>query len=72
MVLREDTLAPMRWPMARIVKTHAGADGLVRVVTLKTSSGTYTRPTSKVALLPLTLTLELIVRTLNSLIYLLL
>ena len=50
-VLREDTLAPMRWPMARIVKTHAGADGLVRVVTLKTSLGTYTRPTSKVALL---------------------
>jgi hypothetical protein len=50
-ILREDTFVPMRWPMARIVKTHTGADGLVRVVTLKTSTGTYTRPTSKVALL---------------------
>ena len=50
-VLREDTLAPTHWPLARVVKTYLGGDGLVRVVTVKTNAGTYTRPVSKVALL---------------------
>ena len=50
-ILREDGLVPTRWPLARVIKTHAGRDGLVRVVTLKTSSGTSTRPVNKVVLL---------------------
>ena len=50
-VLREDGLVPTQWPIARIVNTHQGKDGLVRVVTLKTKNGVYTRPITKVALL---------------------
>ena len=50
-VVKEDSLLPSHWLLARVTKTHAGSDGLVRVVTLKTSSGTYTRPVHKVAVL---------------------
>ena len=50
-VLREDSMIPARWPIARVIKTYTGGDGLVRVVVVKTSTGTYTRPVSKVALL---------------------
>lgn len=50
-VLREDGMVPTQWPIARIVETHQGKDGLVRVVTLKTKNGVHTRPATKVALL---------------------
>ena len=50
-VMREDTLIPTHWPIARVTKVYLGDDGLVRVVTVKTNAGTYTRPVSKVALL---------------------
>ena len=54
-VLQEDNLVPTKWPLARVVKVHAGNDELVRVVTVKTSNGTYKRPTTKIALLYTTL-----------------
>jgi hypothetical protein len=50
-ILREDNVVPAQWPMARVVITHKGDDDLVRVVTVKTSSGTYKRPVHKVVLL---------------------
>ena len=50
-LLQEDNLIPGKWPLARIVKTHPGSDGLVRIVTVKTNSGIYKRPVNKVALL---------------------
>ena len=49
--LREDNVLPSQWPIARVVKAHQGQDGLIRVVKLRTASGTYTRPVTKVALL---------------------
>ncbi len=49
--LHEDNLASTKWPLARVVSVHPGTDGLVRVVTVKTSHGTYTRPVTKVALI---------------------
>ena len=51
-ILREDNVIPARWPLARVVTAHAGSDGLVRVVSVKTSTGTYRRPVTKVVLLP--------------------
>lgn len=48
-VLREDNTIPTRWPLMRISSVHPGKDGVVRVVMLKTSTGLYTRPVSKVA-----------------------
>jgi hypothetical protein len=50
-VLREDNIVPSQWPLARIVEVHPGNDGLVRVVTLKTSKGIYKRPITKIATL---------------------
>lgn len=34
-LLKEDTLVSARWPIARVVKTYEGGNGLVRVVDLK-------------------------------------
>lgn len=50
-IIREDNMAPVQWPMGRIVTVHQGDDDLVRVVTVKTSTGTYRRPVAKIVLL---------------------
>ena len=50
-LLQEDSLVPTRWPLGRITDTYPGKDGIVRVVTVRTASGTYRRPIVKVALL---------------------
>ncbi len=50
-VLQETGTIPTKWPLARVLETHPGKDGLVRVVTLKTSQGVYKRPVSKLAIL---------------------
>ena len=39
------------WPLGRVLQTHPGKDGLVRVATVKTATGTYVRPLSKLCLL---------------------
>ena len=48
MILQQDNLIPLKWPLARVIKIHAGKDDLVRVVTVKTNSR---RPISKIVLL---------------------
>ena len=50
-ILQEDNLVPTKWPIGRIVNTHPGKDGFVRIVTIKTSKGIYKRPVTKIALL---------------------
>ncbi len=50
-LLKEDSLVPTKWPMARVIEVNMGKDGLVRVVTVKTRVGTYKRPVTKIALL---------------------
>ena len=50
-VLQEDNLVPTKWPLARVIETHVGNDKLVHVATIRTSTGTYKRPTNKMALL---------------------
>ncbi|XP_062716004.1 uncharacterized protein LOC134291800 [Aedes albopictus] len=52
-ILKDERIPPMRWEMARITDLHPGADGIVRVVTLQTPHGKYTRPVSKICLLPI-------------------
>ena len=49
--LHEDNLVPTKWPLARVRSVHPGRDGKVRVVTVKTFTGIYKRPVTKVALL---------------------
>ena len=50
-ILKDAKTFSCHWPLARVLKTYPGKDGLVRVVTIKTSTGTYKRPTAKLALL---------------------
>ena len=50
-ILKDAKTFSCHWPLAKIIKTYPGEDGLVRVVTIKTSTGTYKRPTAKLALL---------------------
>ena len=50
-ILQEDNLIPTKWPLARVTHVHPGGDGFVRVATVKTSTGLYKRPVTKLALL---------------------
>lgn len=50
-VLREDGLVPSKWQLARVTEIHTGRDGIVRVATIKTTTGTYRRPVTKLVLL---------------------
>lgn len=43
---------PTQWPLGRILQTFPGADGLVRVVQVRTSEGSFRRPVHKLILLP--------------------
>lgn len=52
-LIRDENLPPCKWLLARILETHPGSDGLVRVVTIKTKNGVFKRAISKVCLLPI-------------------
>lgn len=54
LILKEENLPPYQWKLCRVTAVHPGSDGIVRVVTVKLSSGIeLRRPVAKVALLPL-------------------
>ena len=50
-LIRDTSPLPTEWPLARVTAVHPGKDGLVRVATIKTNTGIYTRPVAKLALL---------------------
>lgn len=52
-VIVDEFQHPVRWPLARIEAVHPGADGLVRVVSLRTPKGIIKRPVTKICLLPI-------------------
>ncbi|XP_076678236.1 uncharacterized protein LOC143374185 [Andrena cerasifolii] len=51
-VLKEDNTPPLCWPMGRIVATHPGEDGVVRVATVRTLTGDYKRSVKRLSPLP--------------------
>jgi len=51
-LLKDNNLPPLCWKMGRITETFPGADGLIRVVTIKTSFGEFKRPITKICSLP--------------------
>ncbi|KMQ90717.1 hypothetical protein RF55_9495 [Lasius niger] len=51
-LVRSELTPPSRWPLARITKLHPGNDGVVRVVTIRTSTSELVRPLVKLVLLP--------------------
>ncbi|CAG5003702.1 unnamed protein product [Parnassius apollo] len=52
-IVREDNIPPAKWILGRVLETHPGADGRVRVVTLKTKTSNMKRPITKLSRLPL-------------------
>ncbi|XP_073831676.1 uncharacterized protein [Musca autumnalis] len=51
-VLKNESTGSTDWRLGRVTKTYHGSDGRVRVVDLRTQSGTITRPIHKLVLLP--------------------
>ncbi|XP_062557682.1 uncharacterized protein LOC134222533 [Armigeres subalbatus] len=51
-LLLDENLPPQHWRRGRIIATHPGRDGAVRVVTVKTGSGEFKRSVTKIAVLP--------------------
>ncbi|XP_046748847.1 uncharacterized protein LOC124412775 [Diprion similis] len=52
-ILKDDKLPPLQWKLGRITETHAGKDGHVRVVSMKTSNGIVQRGLPKICILPI-------------------
>lgn len=52
-ILKEDLLHPLKWKLGRVSQLHTGADGLIRVVSVKTESGITTRSVQKLCRVPL-------------------
>ncbi|XP_058455678.1 uncharacterized protein LOC131432993 [Malaya genurostris] len=54
-IIKDDNLPPAQWPLGRIIEIHPNQDGIVRVVSLKTSTANnIVRPVTKIVLLPMT------------------
>ena len=51
-LLKEDHVPSLRWPLGRIIEAFPGKDGTRRGVTVKASSGLYKRSITRVAPLP--------------------
>ncbi|XP_022197772.1 uncharacterized protein LOC111054948 [Nilaparvata lugens] len=51
-LLKDINSAPSTWKLARVIETHPGADGKVRVVTIQTSHGKFKRAITSLAPLP--------------------
>lgn len=51
-LIKEDNVPPLKWPLARIVDVMPGADGRVRVVKVRTRDGLYARSITKLCPLP--------------------
>ncbi|KAH8341780.1 hypothetical protein KR074_009122, partial [Drosophila pseudoananassae] len=52
-LVKDENLPPMKWPLERIMELIPGRDGIFRVAVIKTSSGVTKRAVTKLCLLPL-------------------
>ncbi|XP_054287839.1 uncharacterized protein LOC129003567 [Macrosteles quadrilineatus] len=51
-LIKDKNLPPLKWTTARVIQTHPGKDGIVRVATLKTPAGQLQRPVVQLCPLP--------------------
>lgn len=51
-LLKDANSSPLNWPLARVTEVHPGTDGLVRVVTVRTSNSMLKRSITKICPLP--------------------
>ncbi|XP_044572121.1 uncharacterized protein LOC123257369 [Drosophila ananassae] len=52
-LVKDENLPPIKWPLARILDLVTGQDGVPRVAVVRTASGTTNRAVTKLCLLPL-------------------
>ncbi|XP_067214125.1 uncharacterized protein [Linepithema humile] len=52
-LIKQQDLSPLHWLLSRIQEIHVGADGVARTATVKTVKGVFTRPLTKLAILPI-------------------
>lgn len=52
-LIKNELCSPLRWPLGRVVATHPGCDGVVRVATVRTASSLFKRPVVKLCPLPI-------------------
>ena len=52
-LLKETNCPTFQWPLGRIIQLHSGADGIIRVVTVKTAKGEYKRAVPELCVLPI-------------------
>lgn len=48
----DDNSPPLHWPISRVLEVHLGEDNVVRVATVKTSSGTFKQAVNKLCAIP--------------------
>ncbi|KAH8367006.1 hypothetical protein KR084_006482, partial [Drosophila pseudotakahashii] len=51
-VIKEDNVSPLQWPLGRVITAHQGKDGAVRVASLRTAAGECVRAIHRLAILP--------------------
>lgn len=51
-MLKDENLPPLKWPLARVVEVCRGDDGCVRVATVKSMDGIFKREITKLCKLP--------------------
>ncbi len=51
-LVAEDNLPPLQWPLGKILEIYTGNDGICRAVKVKTLKGVYNRPVVKLRRLP--------------------
>lgn len=52
-ILKEDNVSVLNWNLVRVIAVHPGSDSIVRVVTVKLSSGAeLKRPVTKLSIIP--------------------
>ena len=47
-LIKDETLPPMKWKLGRVIQLHPGHDECVRVVTVRTGTGEFKRPITKI------------------------
>lgn len=52
-IIKEEDLPPTRWLLGKITEMFQGPDGRIRVVTVQCNKSTFTRPLSKLIILPI-------------------
>ena len=57
-ILTDERLAPLLWPLGRIIDVFPGNDGQVRTVRVKTQKGEYNRVAFKARKLPIPVGIE--------------